>query len=419
MRNLVYKPFEGLQIICTKCRRTIHNGFKPTKKCKHPINFQKYKAVYVVPNSGKKRKAKNLESSDYNQAVMECINFKNQIYGITPEEIINPQLFNDCIAMYSDYMENEGIPSHKQKPRTTAYVKTTIKYLEQFRDFLQSEGYSMNRFTIDDLTDKEVGKYHSYLIALDQSNYTYNAKIKALRSLNSFLIQKHQYKVNNPWLEVKLKPETSTNTSISLEDFNDVIDIITPANSINKIGKTVRNMYKDWLIDIFKLKAFTGRRHEELAIMRWNMINYKNGKPVYLQSPNLKTIRQKNIAKEKDWEYTFVPIGKELMALLNQLGLENNKDSTNYIIAPNETSRIQIQNLMGKCFTFFWSKLERDYLVNLKHLRQTYITAESFFLSRITLQHSDFRTTEKHYIDKRAVAIKMAENGFRVFPENE
>jgi hypothetical protein len=31
------------------------------------------------------------------------------------------------------------------------------------------------------------------------------------------------------------------------------------------------------------------------------------------------------------------------------------------------------------------------------------------------MQHSNYRTTSKHYIDKREVAKQMVKNGFRVF----
>jgi hypothetical protein len=67
-------------------------------------------------------------------------------------------------------------------------------------------------------------------------------------------------------------------------------------------------------------------------------------------------------------------------------------------------------------FTFFFKKLNRNYTRQLKHLRQTYITREDLFVNtKISMQHSNYRTTSKHYIDKREVAKQMVKNGFRVF----
>jgi hypothetical protein len=44
------------------------------------------------------------------------------------------------------------------------------------------------------------------------------------------------------------------------------------------------------------------------------------------------------------------------------------------------------------------------------------ITSGDLFVNgRIPLQHANYRTTEKHYIDRREVAKQMVKNGFRVF----
>jgi hypothetical protein len=70
-------------------------------------------------------------------------------------------------------------------------------------------------------------------------------------------------------------------------------------------------------------------------------------------------------------------------------------------------------------FTFFFKKLNRNYTRQLKHLRQTYITREDLFVNtKISMQHSNYRTTSKHYVDKREVAKEMVKNGFRVFDIN-
>ncbi len=51
-------------------------------------------------------------------------------------------------------------------------------------------------------------------------------------------------------------------------------------------------------------------------------------------------------------------------------------------------------------------------------LLSTYVTAEDMFLRRgASMQHSDYRTTEKHYIDRKEIAKDMVERGFRVFPK--
>ncbi len=168
------------------------------------------------------------------------------------------------------------------------------------------------------------------------------------------------------------------------------------------------------------LKAYTGRRNAELFAMRWNMIHFKDGMPVYIESPNIKLNRQQNNFDEKDFQYAYVPVGEELFELLINLGLTENINSEDYLIAPAEQNRYNIEKYSSRYFTFFFEKLNRNYTRQLKHLRQTYITREDSFINRgISMQHSNYRTTAKHYIDRKEIAKQMVKNGFRVFPQNQ
>jgi len=39
-----------------------------------------------------------------------------------------------------------------------------------------------------------------------------------------------------------------------------LLEVINETDSFDKIGKARRNMFKPWIKDLIKLKAFTGRR---------------------------------------------------------------------------------------------------------------------------------------------------------------
>ncbi len=101
-----------------------------------------------------------------------------------------------------------------------------------------------------------------------------------------------------------------------------------------KIGKKRRNMYKVWLKDLIMLKAFTGRRNDELFEMRWDMIHYEDDQPIYIMSPDIKINKLQNNFDRRDFQFSYVPIGVELKSLLNQLGMKNKRGSSEYIIAP-------------------------------------------------------------------------------------
>lgn len=178
-------------------------------------------------------------------------------------------------------------------------------------------------------------------------------------------------------------------------------------------------MYKPWIKDLIKLKAYTGRRNAELFAMRWDMIHFENGQPIIIQSPNIKINRQQNNFDEKDFDFAFVPVAEELSELLDELGLQQNIGSSDYIIAPDVlTNRKYLEDFASKSFTFFFKRLKRSYSRQLKHFRKTYITQEDSFINRrISMQHSNYQTTSKHYIDRKQIAKDMVKQGFRVFPK--
>jgi hypothetical protein len=99
-----------------------------------------------------------------------------------------------------------------------------------------------------------------------------------------------------------------------------------------------------------------------------------------------------------------------------RLGMNDKKGSSDYIIGPDIEKRITLKDQASKSFTFYFKKLNCKHSHRLKHLRQTYITQEDIFInSRISMQHSSYSTTSKHYVDRKEVAKQMVKNGFRIF----
>ena len=150
--------------------------------------------------------------------------------------------------------------------------------------------------------------------------------------------------------------------------------------------------------------------------MRWNMICYDNDRPLYIESPNIKVNKNKKHFDKNDFEYAKFPVGEEFLELLNDLGLKENRYSDNYLIAPEVENRENIEKYAGRYFSFFFKKLKRNYTRKLKHLRHTYVTKEYLFLNtRISLQHTNYRITEKFYVDFGELAKVMIKKGFRIF----
>ena len=423
-KTLEYQKLNGLFVFCKKCRSDVNGKSKTAKSCNHPLESQAYKAVVRIPNSGYDRKTKIFIARNFEDAVLEFVDFKKQVKNpfvnsLKAIKAAKTNLLIELIPKYLDFMNDEKVPHHMKKHLTQSHIKTTTVFLQDFAKFLKTNGFNLKKIELKAITDSVVGKYCEFLESKDYSNYTYNAKIKALRTFYNYLIEKEDYVIKNVWKKVKLKSERGTDESISTEDFFQLLEVINETESFDQIGKTRRNMYKPWIQDLIKLKAYTGRRNAELFAMRWNMIHFEDGKPVFIQSPNIKINRQQNNFDEKDFQFAFVPVAEELSELLEELGLQQNIGSSDYIIAPDVlTNRKYHEEFASKSFTFFFKRLKRSYSRQLKHFRKTYITQEDLFINgRISMQHSNYNITSKHYIDRKEIAKQMVMKGFRVFPK--
>ena len=419
--NLKYKKYSGLQIICRKCKKQIHNN-SSHKNCSHPIEKQSYKAVITVPNSGGKRKTKILSARTYDQAVIELIEFKNSVLNGDLENQNKksslPSILRNCVVMYIDYLSDIDVPAHEKKHNTKKHIHHQMSIYKMFFKFLKQQNKDIDNYKINDIDDNTVGEFHTYLLN-NYSNSTYNHSMKAMKTLFKFFIKKGA-NLKNPFENVKLRYVKSKNETINSKDFYDLIDVIKPTDSIKLIGKTKRNMYKEWLVDVIKLKAYTGRRDEEIATMKWNWIRFdENNNPIYIKCPNIKVNKKHNSIKKEEFEYNYIPIAQELKELLNDLKLEDNKNTDNYIIAPNIKNRKTLINQASKSFTFFFNKLKRDYKKEFNYLRKTYITRLKLFdmhsSSLLSNEHSNISITNKHYINYKETAEFLIKNNFRIF----
>jgi integrase len=423
-KTLEYQKLNGLFVFCKKCRSDVNGKSKTAKSCSHPIESQSYKAVVRIPNSGYDRKTKILIARNFEDAVLEFVDFKKQVKNpfVNSIKAIKPTKTNllvELMTKYLDFMNDEKVPHHMKKYLTQSHIKITTVFLQDFAKFLRTNGFNLKKIELKTITDSVVGKYCEFLESKGYSNYTFNAKVKALRTFYNYLIEKEDYVIKNVWKKVKLKSEKGADESISSEDFYGLLEVINETDSFDQIGKTRRNMYKPWIKDLIKLKAFTGRRNAELFAMKWNMIHFEVGRPIFIQSPNIKINRQQNNFDEKDFQFAFVPVAEELSELLDELGLQHNIGSSDYIIAPDvQTNRKYHEEFASKSFTFFFKRLKRSYSRQLKHFRKTYITQEDSFINRrISMQHSNYQTTSKHYIDRKEIAKDMVKQGFRIFPK--
>lgn len=423
MKLLKYKKFAGLHIVCKKCGRHIEVSQTPYKGCIHPIERQKYKAVIKLNGA---RKTKDLTSVDYDTAIKELLVFKDELsnpfkfISTTPKVVNKLELLTDCVMMYSDWLENIDVPKHLQVKRTNEYVKTTIRYVLNFTDFLQANKVNLNTFKIYDLNDNIVGKYYEHLEPLCKSTSTYNHNTKALKNFNNYLIDKKGYIIPNYFKDVNLKYENANPISVNDSDFIKLLDSISDVDSIHtfKTGER-KNMFRPYTKDGIELVAFTGMRIEESMILKYSdIVLGDNGKIHHLIGTDLKFERAHNWNNTKEPKKVLIPYTKELEALLIRLNYKENLGVDKYLIAGDlKIKRKTIADQLSDSFTFYRNKAGIVNKFTLKCLRKTFLTKlhiKTGFVETMGYQKSG-KVTITNYIDKVEVVREVNRQGFSYF----
>jgi integrase len=427
MKILKFKKFEGLHIVCKSCNKTIEVNQAPYKGCNHPIEKQRYKAQFRINGI---RKTKDLKSAEYDEAIKELLSFKEKLFNplvIIPMEkpkTVEFDLFIDCIYMFSDWLENIGVPKHEQKKRSEKHIKETVGYLVKFKSFLQSKGYKVDSLTIYQIDNQAVGKYYEYLEKQTMSMATFNHNLRAIKSFFKFLLEEKQYNMPNPVKKAKLKCESPDPTCIQDNDFLMLLSVITEENSIetSKTGNR-RNRYKSYIKDSIELAAYTGMRLEEVAVLKYSDIMLdQNGKLDYLAGQDLKYMRAHNWDNSKPKKVVPIPITHELMKLLNRLRYLDYIGSDRYLIDGDLTmSRASLAKEMSHAFTFFRRKAGLPEAYSIKHLRKTFLTKLEMQtgLAHAAGYQKTASVIHKNYIDRKQVSREIQKRGFSYFGEGQ
>ncbi len=162
-----------------------------------------------------------------------------------------------------------------------------------------------------------------------------NRYLSFLKSFFNYLINKGGYQILNPFYDEKHKPTNQISKTFSIQDLEAFLCSITPEESIKIYKPKVRkNLYKDYLIEIFLLAILTGRRREGLVTMRFNEITSdKNGRPYFITTNDIKFNKRYTLFKENDKKKIIIPVSVELEELLYVLRYEEYKGTDRYINA--------------------------------------------------------------------------------------
>ena len=322
----------GIKIWCRKCRQN-NTG------CKH-YDYQNYRATYIDPITGK-HKSKILVATQYEDAVIESINFKKglkqQIH--TPASIIgNDYTLADGIVKYRMYLNGDSEYQQYNKNLTPKYIRETIGFLVQFHDSVRENRKiewikppQINRADVSYFFGKIKEKYHPKSV---------NNIIQSLTTFFNFLIDKEDIVMKNYFKECASLPvPKKTIKTIEKEDFEAILNAVDTYHPIlvqnngNKI-----NLYQTWMKDAFRLFLLAGGRREEIIYLRWSDIfTLKNGTKFFMIG-NLKA----NRIQKTDKEFVkYIPIGADLEKVLMDMGMDIKNTLKNELLTqPKNTATI-------------------------------------------------------------------------------
>lgn len=389
----------GLHIWCGKCRTNV-TANPCSHEQDHRFRTMVWDTIQKKQGPSKIWESKNVKEvwkmhNDF-KAEMKANNFMVQKHE-------KPKLITlyDCSMKYLDFLDNVDVPEYEKKVRSKEYIAEQTLHVKRFLKALNTRGIKTKRLHVD-ISPNHVDVFHQWLSDEGYSNTTYNKHMNTMRMLYNYLVNEG-YATANPFAKVSTKSVVSKINVVSDTELITLLKLVGPG----KNPKGTKDYYRPWLADAIKLGALTGERRDGLALLQWKHVHPDRG---HLKIPNFKV----NKLKKTD-THSYVPIWPELAQLLSSLGYG---DDDAYIIAPNETNRTQVKDILSRGFTQFWKLAGFKEGVTFKHLRKTYETkmeqlapGRNFMLGR----HSNPETKRKHYVEPGEIAAKLSEEQLRLY----
>ncbi|MCW3085084.1 MAG: hypothetical protein JWP12_2450 [Bacteroidetes bacterium] len=404
----------GLYLFCNKCKKYYRNDIAVKCKCDSMV----YKYKVHIPGAGKKCKTKNLIATNFDDAFIECRAFKselttNSFQNIKIEsEIQKPILFTDCVEDFMAFLRDEGVAHHNIAARTKKVLKHYERSLLYFGYALVENGIDTSILKFTDINEKMTGYVYHYLLRTKKfSNKSFNNTMAEMKKFMRFIITKYDLKYKNYFADIKKRRvNTGDQTSVTMEEFTKLLELVTPENSIvDRKDKKGPSIYRNWYKTAFKLGLFTGGRREEVVKLKWNGIKLTtNGEFSHLEVNHFKINRaNRRLMGDEAEIMKKIPMNEDLEHLLIELGYNEHRNTDTYILAPEEAaSRETIMGLITIAFSHYYKKLNTGEQKQFKHLRKAYATALYVIQgdeANESTGHEGMHVLHDHYIDKNVV----------------
>ena len=409
MKLKIKKNDYGLRIYCTKCKKQYNHHNNDI--CNHYGN-QSYKSLV---SHGEKRRTKTYQTKNYDEALRSAIQFKKDVKnGVADNTLVSNEIDPDNISiieaadMFIKFKYGIDVPEHLKRKLTKNHLSNTKFNVQQLINILRENKVNVENTNIKDLNDIHVGYWYEYVLG----NYKETgclSKLKIIKCFINHMIEQVGVLMRNPFKKVMFNiPEYDTR-AITKKEFEDVLYAVDNKMEYQQLGgkrQEVKNNYRPYLIDGFKLALYTGLRREELVTLSWNDLYHseKNGSLVFAID-NLKVER----ITGRQYKKKFIPVGPDLENLLIELGYEDLKGSKLFILEPNRTVKeTTMMAALSKGFSHYYKQaFPEEKPMKFKILRKTYLSYLNKTVGDSVIElssHGSMKILNKHYVDAEVVA---------------
>lgn len=421
----------GIKVKCLKCAFLIKDVCKLNKKgigtCEHK---EKHKYIFLVhvPGTKKTRLTKLAKADNFNDALLEQISYREELksQGYHKAEI-KVQILDTTIAglmkEYLNYISGNGTHAHLSKKLDSGHVGTYKMVFLRFCDAIKKKGFNPEIFEVKNLNDDIVEIFHFYVEAMKLSRTTYSKHFVLMKAFINWVINKKDYKMVNAFEHITLHFAKREKNLITKDEFEKLLKVMTPINGVmNDSSGKKRNKFHPWLATAFKLGLETGLRREELINLSWPNVREigHEGKNCFIIDVNNLKNNRRMFGKDTGTYTKPIPVTKGLYELLIELGYEQKKGTSGYII--DREAGLEVKYMldeMSRGFAHF-IKLVTDRKIEFKDLRKTYITSLSVRLGKNTklfTGHGDDQVMKDSYIAEEFIAANLT--NFSVFGEDK
>jgi len=227
MKKVSYQ-IKGLKTYCKTCR-------KDNPKCEHSKVFR---GRIHIPGTKNGIRSKIFETDNYQKAIYEFLEFKQYIEKIdyldkSKLRISNQLTLSDSFDLFGSYFRGEGKFIQFKKERSDAYIKSVLKHIEKFIEVVTDNKIANAKYKlISQISKNEMTLFYQWQKEKKIDPLYFNKHITSVKLFFDFIINQEGVRMENPTHNiVKLRTFKKDVTSISMDEFNQLLSVISCENN--------------------------------------------------------------------------------------------------------------------------------------------------------------------------------------------